>query len=364
MEPAILEINLSALGHNYSFLKRKILPTTKLLGVVKANAYGSEAIHIAQKLQALGIDYLAVAYAPEGVSLRKNGIQIPILVLHPQPHHFVLILEHGLEPCLYSQKSLTEFIGMAKGKENYPVHLNINTGLNRLGFSELAFKAVCTALKNQTAIGVKGILSHLAASEDVAQKAFTLKQIENFNKAVKTYEKAIGNIAIKHLLNTSGILNYPQSQYNMVRSGLGLYGYSNHPELDLFLKPVATLKTRISQIHTLKKGDWVGYNMGFVASKKMQVATLPLGHADGISRTYGNGKGVVYIHGCPTPIIGHVCMDMMMVSLENITAQEGDTVLIFGKDASAENFAAGAKTISYELLTAIGPRVLRQIIEE
>ena len=362
MGPSILEIDLTALAHNYRYMRSKIASETKLLGVVKANGYGSESIAIAQKLAALGVDYLGVAYTHEGIALRLAGIKTPILVLHPQPEEFHGIVNHCLEPSIYSIRTLEAFIQIAPLDSHYPIHIKLNTGLNRLGFSTGTLDAVCSALLNQSNVKVKAILSHLAATDDLKERTFTELQIQRFKGEAAFIEKHIGPVAIKHLSNSSGILNFPEAAFNMVRSGIALYGYGNDSKIDALLKPVATLTTKVSQIHFIEKGDWVGYNKGFVAEKKMRVATLTIGHADGISRVYGQGKGVVFVGGKPCPIIGNVCMDVLMIDLENQAAKEGDTVVIFGKGASAETFASGAKTISYELLTGIGARVKRVII--
>jgi alanine racemase len=362
MGPSILEIDLAALAHNYHYLRSKISSETMLLGVVKANGYGSEAISVAKKLDALGVDYLGVAYTHEGVFLREQGIKTPILVLHPQPEEFKHIIEHCLEPSLYSNRTLQMFMEATEKEYQYPIHLNINTGLNRLGFPVHGLEAICQNLLNSSRVKVKGIMSHLAATDDLSEKAYTDSQIEKFKEAVTSIEEKIGKVPLKHLLNSSGILNFPEAAFNMVRSGIALYGYGNHSKIDSLLKPVATLTTKISQIHSIEKGSWVGYNKGFVAAKKMRIATLTIGHADGISRVYGQGKGVVFVKGKPCPIIGNVCMDMLMIDLENHEAKEGDSAVIFGKGASAETFAHGAKTISYELLTGIGARVKRVIV--
>ncbi len=366
---AVLEIKLSSLAHNYHFIKSKLQAQTKLLGVVKASAYGSESVAIAKKLADLGIDYLAVAYAAEGIKLRTSGIETPILVLHPQLHELKDIINHCLEPNIYSLRVLLAFIKTAQESncKGYPVHLKTNTGLNRLGLSERDFTKAIEGIRAQNAIKVKGLLSHLAASDELSETDFTLGQIETFKRHIIKFETGLGSIPLKHLLNSSGILNFPEGQFQMARSGIGLYGYSNDPNTDKHLKPVATLKAIISQIHQIKAGDWVGYNKGFVASQPMRIATLSLGHADGISRQYGHGKGVVSVGGVLAPIVGNVCMDMLMIDLGENPAVEGDAAIIFGEGAgqvaSAEDFASGAKTISYELLTAISARVQRQIIE-
>lgn len=359
-----LQIDLTALEHNYKYLRSKIVPKTKFLAVVKAFAYGSDMVSIAQKMEQLGVDYLAVAYVKEGVLLRDAGIKTPILVLHPLPSNFDEIIDRCLEPSLYSRKILNEFLHVAQSKnqKEYPVHIKFNTGLNRLGFNEADVDFVSEKLKGNKAVKVASVFSHLAASEDLDEKSFSLNQIHAFKKISENLTKKLGYAPMRHMLNTSGILNYPEAQFEMVRSGIGLYGYGNEATIDAQLKPVASLKTIISQIHHIEANETVGYNRAYTPESARTTATLPLGHADGIGRQYGNGKASVLIHGKKAPIIGNVCMDMIMVDVTGIDCQEGDEALVFGPGNSAEGFAAGAKTISYEILTAISQRVKREII--
>ncbi len=360
----VLEIDLSALEHNYRFLKSRLHPKTRFLAVVKAYAYGSATIAIARKLEALGVDYFAVAYTKEGTALRDHGIKIPILVLHPQPVNFAELIARCLEPSIYSARVLSAFQEAARTAEqtDYPVHLKFNTGLNRLGFWESDVSRVANQLKECDSLKVISLFSHLAASDDLAEESFTKMQIQRFKEIVATLEPALDNKPFLHLLNTSGILNYPEAQFDMVRSGIGLYGYSNDPKIDKQLKPVATLKTVISQIHRIDPEESVGYNRAYKAPGLRRIATLPVGHADGIGRIYGKGKGSVRIKGCKAPIIGNVCMDMLMIDITDIPCQEGDEVVLFGKGHSAEELAAGAQTISYELLTGISQRVKRVVL--
>lgn len=359
-----LQIDLTALEHNYKYLCAKISPTTKFLAVVKAFAYGSDMVAIAQKMEQLGVDYLAVAYAKEGSLLRDAGIKTPILVLHPLPANFDEIIDRCLEPSLYSPKILKEFQQTAQenGQNEYPIHIKFNTGLNRLGFWENDVEFIVKHLNDGNALKAISQFSHLAASEDMEEKTFSLGQIESFKKSSAALSQKLGYSPMRHMLNTSGILNYPEAQFEMVRSGIGLYGYGNDKTVDMALKPVATLKTVISQIHLIEANETVGYNRAFISESPRKTATLPLGHADGIGRQYGNGKASVLIQGKKAPIIGNVCMDMIMVDVTDIDCKEGDEVLVFGPNKSAEDFAAGAKTISYEILTAISQRVKRDII--
>lgn len=359
-----LELDLNALAHNYRYLRSKLSPYTKFLSVVKAFAYGSDAQIIAKKLQELGTDYFAVAYTNEGIALRDAGITKPILVLHPQEVSFDSIIERCLEPSIYSKHILKGFLETAKKhcQNQYPVHLKFNTGLNRLGFKQEDIPHITAILNTNTAIKSISLFSHLAASEDHEEKQFTEQQINLFDRIAVQLDADLDHKPFRHLLNTSGILNYPHGQYDMVRSGIGLYGYGNEAKIDKQLKPVASLKTIISQIHHLKPNDSVGYNRGFTADVAKVSATLPLGHADGIGRQYGNGKTFVSIHGKMAPIIGNVCMDMIMVDITGIDCKEGDEVLVFGPELSAKAFADTANTISYELLTGISQRVKRIVI--
>lgn len=361
-----LELRPKALSHNYNYLRSLLQPNTKFMGVVKAFAYGSDLIKTAKKIESLGADYLAVAYDSEGFQLRKAGIKLPILVFHPYPINYDELIRQRLIPSIFSKKNLMQFMETAQtfNVENYPIHLKLNTGMNRLGFEPEDLPFLKTSLATTNSIKVDGIFSHLAASEDKNETTFTQQQLTQF----KTYSTAIIEslpyTPLRHLCNTSGVLNYPEAHFDMVRSGIGLYGFGNAPEFDKKLQPVAALKTYISQIHQLQKGDSVGYNRKFIASEAMKTATLPIGYADGIHRQYSNGKTAVIINKQKATIIGDVCMDMIMVDISHIDCQEGDEVCLFGRVQSAEEFAQTAGTISYELLAGITARVKRRIIEE
>tara|TARA_B100002019_G_scaffold289996_1_gene306767 strand:- start:1291 stop:2379 length:1089 start_codon:yes stop_codon:yes gene_type:complete len=354
------EIHLPALKHNFQQIKKQLQADTKILVVVKAFAYGSDATAIGRFLEEEGADYLGVAYVREGIALRNAGIQIPILVLHPQIHELSSLVEFQLEPCVYSWRVLhaLEEILTAQKTKAYPIHLKFNTGLHRLGFSVDERYALEQHIKSSYA-HLQGVLSHLAATEDSTERTFTKGQLKQFD----LLKPVFGNKPIYHVLNTSGVFNYPEAHHDMVRCGIGLYGYGNQKKVSGLLRPVGVLKSIISQIHDVKMGDAVGYNRGFVADKPTRSATLPIGHADGIGRLYGKGKGAVEIHGHKAPILGNVCMDMIMVDVTNIDCQEGDEVILFGgEQTSAEKVAEYAQTISYELLTAISQRVPRLII--
>lgn len=364
-QETVLEIDLKALKHNFEYLKSKIDRNIKFLAVVKAFAYGNDANEIAHYLQELGVDYFAVAYTNEGVALRDAGITTPILVLHPQPVSFKLLIERCLEPSLYNLKVLTEFLEIAtqENQTNYPVHIKFNTGLNRLGFSEHDIEAIDDKLKNTSSIKIKSIFSHMAASEDLNEKEFTLNQISSFKAIVSQFKSTFGYLPMLHMCNTSGILNYPEAHFDMVRSGIGLYGFGNSDKENKHFKPIASLKSVISQIHHIERGESVGYNRVFKSDTPQKTATIPLGHADGISRIYGNGKGYVIINGKIAPLVGNVCMDMIMVNVTGIDCYEGDEVIVFDANHSANELAQNANTISYELITAISQRVKRKLLK-
>lgn len=361
----ILEIDLNALTRNFQYLKSRTNPETKILAVVKAFAYGNDASEIAKHLETLQVDYFAVAYTNEGVALRDAGIRTPILVLHPQSINFKTLIDRCLEPSIYSHFVLNTFIEVAEAEKqsNYPVHIKFNTGLNRLGFDGADVTKITTTLKNTKSIHAKSIFSHLAASEDLNEKIFTENQIQLFKTISDAFINAIGYKPMLHLCNTSGVLNYPEAHLDMVRSGIGLYGFGNSELEDTHFTPIATLKSIISQIHTIEAGDSVGYNRVFKATKKTKTATIPIGHADGIGRQYGNGKGFITINNQKAPIIGNVCMDMIMVDITDIPCHEGDEVIIFGKNPTANTFAHSANSISYEIITAISQRVKRVFLK-
>ena len=357
----VLEIDLNALTYNFEIISSKTKEETGVMAVVKAFAYGNDAQEIAKHLETLNVNYFAVAYAHEGVALRLAGVTTPILVLHPQPINFKLLIQHCLEPSLYSFRVLNEFLNVAQKEQqnNYPVHIKFNTGLNRLGFSATNVSAITSCINQQSYVKVASIFSHLAASEDPNERAFTLQQINTFKSITHQFLNDLNYIPFLHLCNTSGLLNYPEAHFDMIRSGIGLYGFGNDPKFDKSLKPISSLKTCISQIHHLKQGDSLGYNRGFIAEGPMKTATLPIGHADGISRQLGLRKGFVSINDQRAFIIGNVCMDMIMVDVTHITCNEGDEVIIFDPQYSVQDLAEHAKTISYELITSISQRVKR-----
>ena len=362
--PTVLEIKLSSVEHNLNFFRSKLQSGTKILAVVKASGYGSDSLEMARFLEKQKIDYSAVAYADEGITLRKGGVKTPIMVLHPQIQNLNSIIKYQLEPNLYSKKIFLSFLDLTTnlGLEKYPVHLKFNTGLNRLGFKYTDIDFIFQHLKNQKSILIQSIFSHLVASEDVNEKQYTRKQIEKFKSISDSFKLSLGYKPMMHMSNTSGILNYPEAHFDMVRLGLGLYGFTNDRDLNSKLKNVLTLKTVISQIHNIEKNESVGYNRGFITNQPMKTATLPIGHADGLFRSLGQGKVFVSIHGKKAPIIGNICMDMVMIDVTDIKCEEGDEVIIFQSREDVLELASQAKTITYEILTAFTDRIKRKAI--
>jgi len=356
----VLEIDGNALQHNLQYFKNKLEADTKTLVVVKAFGYGSEATEVAKLLEK-EVDYYAVAYVDEGIALRNSGVEKPILVLHPQISNLELIIQHQLEPSLYNISILNAFLEIADSKLllNYPIHLKFNTGLNRIGFWHTDVPMILSKIAATNHVKIESIFSHLAASDDVNEKEFTTNQINDFAFIVKQFYTHLEYKPMVHLLNTSGIINYPQAQFDMVRLGIGLYGFGNDSKETNQLKNVVTLKSIISQIHLIKPGESVGYNRAYTANKSMKTATVPVGHADGISRNLGNKNYSILVNNQKAPIIGNVCMDMIMVDITNIDCKETDEVIIFNSQEMINEMAINSETIPYEILTAISQRVKR-----
>ncbi len=362
----VLEINLNAISHNLNFYKSKLKPKTKMMAMVKAFGYGNGGFEIAKLLEHHKVDYLGVAFADEGISLKNDGIHLPIMVLNPETTSFSAIIQHQLEPEIYSLKGLKAFLKIAEQKKlkRYPIHIKLDTGMHRLGFEEEQLKELTDILKENPLVLVKSILSHMATSDDLNHHEFALYQIDLFEKMSSELISELKIKPIRHLLNTSGISNFPKAQYEMVRLGIGLYGISNDPEEQPNLENVGTLKSIISQIRTIDAGESVGYGRRFIATQTTKVATIPIGYADGISRHWGNGNGFITINDQKATIIGSICMDMLMVDVSNISCAEGDSVTIFGESPTVVYIAEKLQTIPYEILTGISQRVKRVFFRE
>jgi alanine racemase len=362
----VLEINLNAISHNLTFYKSKLDPKTKMMVMVKAFSYGNGGFEIAKLLEHHKVDYLGVAFADEGISLKNAGIRVPIMVLNPETTSFAAIIQHHLEPEIYSVKGLKAFLKIAEQKKlnHFPIHIKIDTGMHRLGFEEENLEDLIQILKGNETVQIKSILSHMATSDDLNHDAFSKSQIALFEKLSTKIQTELNIKPILHILNTSGITNYPEAQYDMVRLGIGLYGISNDEEEQKELENVGTLKSVISQIRTIDKGESVGYGRRFMADRSTKVATIPIGYADGIRRSWGNGVGFVTINGKQAKIIGSICMDMLMVDVTDIDCKEGNTVIVFGENPTVPFMAKQLNTIPYEILTSISQRVKRVFFRE
>lgn len=361
----LMEIHLDAMVHNLNEHRKLLKPSTKLMAMVKAFGYGSGSAEIANLLQFHKVDYLAVAYADEGVELRKAGISLPILVLNIDEAAFNSIVDYSLEPEIFSFTALNSFSDflLQQGLQQYPVHIKVDTGMHRLGFEEEDMDALTANLRHNQQIIVQSVFSHFAASEDEVQDNFTQQQFDIFQRCCGKIQEAVGYNFIRHIGNSAAIFRHPQMQLDMVRLGIGLYGVDVTKHLNL--RPVTHLKTTIAQIKHLHAGDTVGYNRRGKIEKDAVTATIRIGYADGYRRELSNGKGKVFVNGCYAPVIGTICMDMCMIDITGIPdVKEDDVVELIGSHVSVESVAAACNTIAYEILTGIGQRVKRIYIEQ
>jgi len=363
----LLEINLNAIVHNLKEYQKVLKPTTKIMAMVKAFAYGSGGAEIAGILQYHKVDYLGVAYADEGVELRNAGISLPIMVMNPEENAFDVIVDHNLEPELYSFELLNSFDSFLQkeGIQHYPVHIEIETGMNRLGFSIAEIEKLCTSLNSTSSFKVQTVFSHLVASEDALQDPFTINQFNKFGIATTLLQERLGYSFIRHIANSAAAIRHQQLQLDMVRLGIGLYGVDSAGSGKLNLQTVTTLKSTIAQVKHLEAGESVSYNRNGVVNRDSAIATVRLGYADGYPRRLGNGVGKVWVKGHLVPVIGTVCMDMFMIDVTGIdNIQEGEEVVIFGTNLPVQQVAKWAETIAYEILTGISQRVKRVYYEE
>lgn len=366
----VLEINLDAIAHNFKTYHSLLKPGTKIMAMVKALAYGSGSFEIANVLQFNRCDYLAVAYADEGVELRKNGITLPIMVMNPELRSFETMIQYELEPEIYSLNLLEKFLevlNLIRKDEDpaYPIHIELETGMNRLGFDEADLPKLVEQIKINPRIKVASVFSHLVASEDEEYDTFTKKQISRFEKMSDELLAAFDYKILRHILNSNGITRHTKAQFDMVRLGIGLYGLDSSEKVQNKLMTVSTLKTTVSQIKQVKKGETVGYGRVGKVDKDKVIATVGIGYADGLSRRLNNGVGKMMVAGKMVPIIGNVCMDMTMLDITDIpNVNEGDEVIIFGVKPHINEVAKAAGTIPYEILTGISGRVKRIYFQE
>lgn len=363
----VLEINLNAIVHNVKVYQKQLKPSTKMMAMVKAFAYGSGGAEIAGILQYHKVEYLGVAYADEGVELRKAGVSLPIMVMNPEETAFELIVEYNLEPDIYSFALLHSFESFLQreGLQHYPVHIEIETGMNRLGFATSEIKKLTEHLGATASLKVQTVFSHLAASEDREHDEFTQQQFSLYKQAIDQLKEKLDYPFIRHIANSAGIFRHPELQLDMVRLGIGMYGVDSALTHQSLLQPVATLKTTIAQLKYLKTEESVGYNRRGIVKRDSVIATVRIGYADGYSRKLGNGIGKMWVKGKLVPVIGSICMDMTMIDVTGIEGlQEGDEVIVFGKELPVQQLAVWAGTIPYEIMTGISQRVKRVYYEE
>lgn len=363
----VLEINLNALIHNLNFYRSLLKPQTDLMVMVKAFAYGSGSFEIANTLQFHRIPYLAVAYTDEGVDLRKSGITLPIMVMNPEVQSFNSLIEYHLEPELYSFKLLKAYNELAQLKnksEQLRIHIKLDTGMHRLGFEENQMEELVAQLKSMPHLKVQSVFSHLAGSDEQIHDGFTKHQIEQFERMSAAIQNTLDYPVKRHILNSAGIVRFADAHFEMVRLGIGLHGIGSTDLEKKMLEPISTLKTTISQIKKVAAGETVGYSRKGKAEKDIRIATVAIGYADGLNRRLSNGVGSMLVNGKVAPIIGNVCMDMCMLDVTDIDCEEGDAVIVFGKEHPIELIAKQTETIAYEVLTGISQRVKRVYFHE
>ncbi|BAP29581.1 alanine racemase [Chryseobacterium sp. StRB126] len=363
----VLEINLNAILHNINYHKSLLKPETKMMAMVKANAYGLGSYEISEFLQHHHIDYLGVAFADEGVELRKKGITTPIIIMNPEQHSYQTIIEYNLEPEIYSFRVLELFYEAVQKSgydKKYPIHIKLETGMHRLGFKGFELDQLSETLSEKN-LKVQSMFSHLSSSDVPEEREFTMNQFKVFDKNSNYLIEKLGYAPLRHILNSSGITSYADHQYDMVRIGIGMLGESPDSEIQKQLQSVVSFKTVISQISMVENGESVGYSRRFKADHLTKIATIPVGYADGIPRLIGNQVGSLGVNKTLAPIVGNICMDMMMINVENVpNVKEGDMVTVFNAKPSLKEFAGYCKTITYEVLTSISPRVKRIYIKD
>ena len=359
----VLEVNLDHIIHNLNYYRSKLKKGVKTMAMVKAAGYGTGVGSLAHTLAYHQVDYLGVAYADEGVSLRRQGIQLPIMVLNSDPETAHLCVHYQLEPVVFS---LEQAASLAKHiQEKINVHLELDTGMSRLGFTPEMLEDLLSRWDSlNDKLSVRGVFSHLVAADDEAHDAFTKQQIRDFDAGTERIEQVVGHSFIKHLSNTGGLDRWPEAHYNLVRLGIGLHGISSHRESQKHLLPAATFKTSISQIKTLKPGQSVGYNRAHIAEAEKRIAVIAAGYADGLSRNLSLGKGTFLLNGKSVKTVGNICMDMTMIDVTNVPCKVGDDVILFGENPRIEDLAKELNSIAYEILSGISQRVKRIYVHE
>ncbi len=360
----VLEIDFNALVHNLNYFKGLLKPETRLMVMVKAFSYGSGIVEVSNLLAHQRVDYLAVAFPDEGIELRKAGIGLPIMVLSADWDAMAGMIENRLEPVVYSTEQLLHFAEMVKvyGIKSYPVHIEIDTGMHRLGFLEEEIDELLQIKSQFTSLKIQSVFSHLVGSDEENHDDFSIQQTRIFNRCCKKIEKSLNYKFIRHILNSAGIERFPDFQMDMVRLGIGLYGLSRlGPEN---VKNISTLKTVITQIKSVKRRKTVGYNRNGKAESDKVIAIIPVGYADGFPRKLSNGNGKVCVNGKIASVIGNVCMDMTMIDVTGLNVDKGDEVIIFGDELPITVMADSLDTIPYEILTNVSRRVKRNYLYE
>lgn len=365
----VLEINLNAIVHNLNYFRSKIKAETKIMAMVKAFSYGSGSFEIANILQFHRVNFLAVAYADEGIELRKAGITMPVMVMNPEEQSYDSMIQYNLEPEIYSFRVLNLFEETLKRSEQensqpIPIHIKLDTGMHRLGFDPDDVNELIVRIKNNKQLTIKSVFSHLAATDEKEHDDFTLHQIKKFTEMTEKISLHFTYPIMKHILNSAGIIRFPDAQFDMVRLGIGLYGIGANTFEQGQLENVSTLKTSISQIKNIPSNETIGYSRKGIATRDIQIATVPIGYADGLSRKLSEGKGKMIVNGKPAPIIGNVCMDMCMIDITDINANENDEVIVFGEAYPIAEVAKDVGTIPYEILTNVSRRVKRVYYQE
>ena len=355
----VLKVNLSAMVDNVRYFRSLLKPTTKLTCMVKAFAYGAGSVEVSKALQKSGlVDYLAVAVADEGVELRKAGITLPIIIMDPEVAAMDLILENNLEPNVYSHQSLKTVIAAAeaKGLENVPIHIKIDSGMHRLGFYKEDMPWLIDRLTHQKAVRVASVFSHLAGSDEAQFDDFTLSQIKYFDRCAEELKSGLNYPILKHICNSAGIERFSDFQFDMCRLGIGLYGFSF---AGADLRNVCTLETTILSVKTVKAGETIGYGRHTKLNEDRVIAVIPIGYADGFDRRFSNYGGEVWVRGKRCPVVGNVCMDQAMIDVTGTDARPGDIAEVFGEHMPLQELADKLGTITYEILTSVSRRVQR-----
>ncbi len=356
----ILEVNLNAVVQNLNYFRSFLKPETKMVCMVKADAYGSGAVEVAKTLQDHRVDYLAVAVADEGVTLRQNGITSNIMIMNPEMTAFKTMFDHDLEPEVYSFRLMDALIKAARkeGITGYPVHIKIDTGMHRLGFDpEKDIDEVINRLNNQNAIIPRSVFTHFVGADSDDFDHFSAMQFERFDKASRKLQSAFSHHILRHISNSAGIEHFPERQLDMCRLGIGLYGVDSRD--NRILHNVCTLKTTILQMHNVPKEETVGYSRKGILQRDSVIAAIPIGYADGLNRHLGRGRGYCLVNGQKAPYVGNICMDVAMIDVTDIDCHEGDTVEIFGDHLPVTVLSDLLDTIPYEILTGVSNRVKR-----